>query len=378
MEITFLGTGPATPLRGNGKNYRSNTSALIKLKDKNVLIDASPMIMEQLFMNAVDNIDAILLTHSHHTCVKGLPYCSENFKNLPVYALKQTFNIIDKYYKDLDIIKNVIEPDKEFKLFGESILPVRVNHTESFDKTNKHPCVAYKLKNTMYAPSMESIPETSSKHFNLLDNLIVDASMYFNKKIKGHLSLEDSINIANTYKPKKLILTHIGSSYPDYYKAEKKIEDYCNLKGFKLDIKLAYDGMSFGVDIKKLGKKLDNKLCIYLESPLPEELFDNKRKYFFRGDKLTNLLNKNLYLVDESFCYGIVELTNIIEIKPKDLERVKAKNKELKDLNISDILGGSKKMYAYEVKIMTKFPRKKSIKIKGKKENFSNPFEFVK
>jgi len=374
--MIFLGTGPTTPIRGNGKNYRSNTSLLVKLDDKNILIDASPMIVEQLFENAVENIDAILLTHSNYSCVKGIKYCSENFKDVPVFALKQTFDIIDKYYKDLNITKHIIKPNKLFDVFGLSILPIKINHTESLNKKNQ-PCVAYKFNNSLYAPNIESIPNTSLKHFSDLDYLILDASMYFNKYMKCHLNLSDSLRIVNIYKPKKAILTRIGHTYPDYYKAEKQIKNYCNLKGYNIRVKLAYDGLVIGEEVKKLGKILDEKISIYLKAPLPEKIFNNERRYFFRPDKLKKLLKTNLYLVDDNFCYGIVELVKITEIKPKELERIKEKYEKLKELDIKEIFKKYKKIYAYEVKIITKFPRKKTIKIKGDKNNFSNPFEFI-
>ncbi|MHA1700706.1 MAG: MBL fold metallo-hydrolase, partial [Promethearchaeota archaeon] len=374
MEVIFLGTGPATAIRGKGKNYRTNTSLLVKSNDKNILIDASPMIIEQLFTNAIENIDAILLTHSHHSCVRGLEYCARNFKDLQVFALEQTFEIINKYYPELNIIKNTIKPNEKFDVLGMSVLPVSVNHTESLNKKNQ-PCVAFKFGNNLYAPNIESIPNESLKYFNKLNNLILNASIYFDKKIKSHLNLDDALKIANTHKPKKTILTQIGRTYPDHYVAKKKIDIYCKDKNFQIEVDMAYDGLVIDSEIK-LGKILNEKMSIYLKAPLPEKIFNNEGRYFFRPDKLTKLLKINLYLVDDSFCYGIVELIKIIEIKPKDLERIKKERVDMKEIDIKETFKKYKKLYAYEVKIITKFPRKKSIKIKGNKEDFYNPFEF--
>lgn len=261
VNLVILGSGPALPVRGKGRNYRSNASLLIETKKGNIIIDTTGMIEEQLFKNAVDRVDAIILSHGHSDAVSGIKTCIERFGKIPVYASEPTFRIINKYYKDLDIERHEIKSGEEFEVLGINFTPLRVIHAEAFPDGKKFPCLGFRFNNMLYAEDMESIPSKSEEYFHNLNLMIVDSTMYWDKSIRGHCNTLQSLEIIKKYNPKKTILTQIGRSYPDYYKAQKKINEYCKVHSIN-KVKLAYDGMV----IENLEKLENFKLFRYVGS----------------------------------------------------------------------------------------------------------------
>ena len=54
------------------KNYRTRCSALISINDKNILIDSSPDLKQQLLKNKIKNIEKVFYTHMHADQTHGL------------------------------------------------------------------------------------------------------------------------------------------------------------------------------------------------------------------------------------------------------------------------------------------------------------------
>ena len=74
----------------NPKNFRSRSSALIKSKDMNVLIDTSPDLRYQLIKNKIKNIHNVIYTHNHADQTHGINdlrvFFLKNKKKVPIYA----------------------------------------------------------------------------------------------------------------------------------------------------------------------------------------------------------------------------------------------------------------------------------------------------
>ena len=68
----------------NPKNFRSRCSAIIKSKDKNLLIDTSPDLRTQMLKNKIANIDCVFYTHNHADQTHGINdlriFCLKNKK----------------------------------------------------------------------------------------------------------------------------------------------------------------------------------------------------------------------------------------------------------------------------------------------------------
>ena len=82
------------------ENFRSRCSALISIKNFNILIDSSPDIKHQLISNKVKNINKVFYTHNHADQTHGINelrvFYLKNKKKIDVYAN----NLTSKYLQD--------------------------------------------------------------------------------------------------------------------------------------------------------------------------------------------------------------------------------------------------------------------------------------
>ena len=373
-KIIFLGTGPTIPVRGRGKNYRTNSSILVQVDNNNILIDATPMIEEQLLRNNISKIDAVLLTHGHADAIKGLPIIYDKFGKVPVYASGKTFKVIKTYWKALDVNKHILKPYKKFEVFGITFTPIPVIHAEPFPTGRKFPTFAYRFDSILYAEDMEAIPKESEQYFKNLNLLILDAAMYFGKKIRGHLNTEQALAIIQAYKPTKAILTQIGRTYPDHYKARKRIQDYVKEHKIPVEVQLGYDGMIVTFNSKT--QVALAKLAIYLVKPHAELIYNNEKKLIIKSRKYPGMLNKNLYLLDDKLCYGIIKLTGIRKINLNDFKKLTNLHK-ITDRERKKWWGNKTEFYAYEFEFVERFSEPKPVKVPAGAQTYITDFEFA-
>ena len=118
MEISVIASG------SNGN------CCLVEDKDSSVLIDAGKSSIEivkrmQRLGKNIENINAILITHSHHDHIAGVGVISRRF-NIPVYLKKKTYSEAD--FKLGNIKKKIFSINKSFKVKNLKIKPVITSH----------------------------------------------------------------------------------------------------------------------------------------------------------------------------------------------------------------------------------------------------------
>ena len=114
MKVRILGCGGSfgSPLawgkNGNNdindpKNHRTRSSILVKVNNKNILIDTSPDLRNQLYEAKCTNIDAVLYTHVHSDHTSGLPDMRAmsliNNKIIPAYMPNDMKSEMELCYK---------------------------------------------------------------------------------------------------------------------------------------------------------------------------------------------------------------------------------------------------------------------------------------
>ena len=114
IKFTILGSGSSVGVpRIDGffgncdpkeiKNYRTRCAAAISIKDKNILIDTSPDLKQQLIINKIKNVECVFYTHMHADQTHGIndlrTFYLKSKKKIPIYAdsltskyLKRSFN----------------------------------------------------------------------------------------------------------------------------------------------------------------------------------------------------------------------------------------------------------------------------------------------
>jgi len=224
------------------KNYRTRCSALIKSKVKNILIDTSPDLRQQLIKNKITNIDLVIYSHKHGDQVHGINdlriFSLKNNKKIPVYADYETkkylYNNFNYCFNNSSSYKAILKLNllkKNFKFTNKkniiSIKSVPVQHgnikSQSFI-INKS-CAYINDANKIYKKDM--------KYFKNLNYFVIDCLRHNNHP--SHFNLSEVIELTKILKPKKTILTNLHSDL-DY-------NDLINI--LPKNIVPAYDGMSF-------------------------------------------------------------------------------------------------------------------------------------
>ena len=222
----------------NLKNLRSRCSAIIIGKSKNILIDTSPDLRQQLIKNKIQKIDTVLYTHMHADQTHGINdlriFYLKNKKKIPVYAdtktkkylLKSFSYCFQKNYDYPSILK--LNNSKKKFTFDKSIKieSIKVGH----GSINS---LSYIInKKLAYLPDVNKIFKKDLKKFKKLNYLIIDCLRY--KKHSSHFNLDDILNLNKLLKPKKMILTNLHSDL-DY-------DDLLDI--LPKNIKPAYDGLT--------------------------------------------------------------------------------------------------------------------------------------
>ena len=224
------------------KNYRTRCSALISIRDYNILIDTSPDIKQQLINSKIKNINKVFYTHMHADQTHGINelrvFYLKNKKKIDIFAdketnyyLKKNFRYCFKKTKDYPAILKINKLNKIHQYLIKNkklkIEPIVVKH----GKVNS---ILYIINNSCaYASDVNHIYFKDYKKLQNLNYLIIDCLRY--KYHPSHFNLENVLNLVNKLNPKKTILTNLSNDI-DYEKVKKYLPR---------NVMPAYDGMNF-------------------------------------------------------------------------------------------------------------------------------------
>jgi phosphoribosyl 1,2-cyclic phosphate phosphodiesterase len=250
--VTVLGCGPSpgVPLIGNRwgacdpknpKNRRTRSSILLQIHGKNILIDSSPDLRQQLLREDIDRIDAVLYTHAHADHAHGINDLfylgrSQN-QEIPVYADPETLKELlvsfpymfsktaqkGAYYKP-SLIPNIIEGGR-FVLFEKyPILHFEQDH--GYSKT-----YGFRFESFAYSTDLISMPETSWKMLEGIKIWMVSALRLMPHETHAHLDLV--LSWVERLNPQRTYLTHLGTEM-DFDAVTRQLPD---------NVFLCYDGL---------------------------------------------------------------------------------------------------------------------------------------
>jgi len=214
----------------NKKNYRTRCSALIKVSNKNILIDTSPDLRQQLLRHKIKKIDIVLYSHMHADQTHGINDLRSFFintkKQINIYAdkytskyLKRSFSYcFESFSKEYPATLKLNKLKKEFLSFDKKkkikIKSIEVNHGKV--KSN---CFIIDKK-LAYISDVSEIYQKDHRYFKNLKYLVIDCLWY--NYHPSHFNLETSLAVIKKFKPKKAILTNL-SPVLDYKILKKKL-----------------------------------------------------------------------------------------------------------------------------------------------------------
>ena len=238
--------------KNNKKNIRTRCSAIILRGSNSILIDTSPDIRNQLIDNNIKNISSVIYTHEHSDQTNGLfelrPFTftkERNFnfwnnkKRINIYGAIKTINTLKKRFNYCfkqngsypPIVKgNII--NKKFSI-GQSNEKINFNSFQA-----KHGAVkttVYIFNKTAYLSDCNDMSIVKRKELQNLNYLIIDCLKI--DKNNAHFSLDESLIVHRSLKPKKTFLTNLHHDL-DY--------DFL-LRNLPKDILPAYDGLKLNL-----------------------------------------------------------------------------------------------------------------------------------
>lgn len=253
IKITFLGTGTSSgiPLLTctcdtcssiDFRDKRLRSSIMINYKNKNILVDTGPDFRQQMLRENIREIDAVLITHSHHDHVAGLDEIrAYNFsmkRDIDFYAneiaeseLRKHFDYVFRADKYPGIANVNIKPigKNALNVEGIEVIPIEVMH-------NKLPVVAFRIDDFAYVTDIKTISDEEFEKLKGVKHLVL--SVLRHEEHFSHFNYKEALDFIDKLKPKHTYFMHLSHQFGKHKDLEKMVSN---------NISIAYDGMKIVV-----------------------------------------------------------------------------------------------------------------------------------
>jgi phosphoribosyl 1,2-cyclic phosphate phosphodiesterase len=254
-KLLFLGTGGSVgvPVIGcscevchsnDPTNKRLRPSALLRIGQRQFLIDAGPDFRLQALREGITKLDGLLLTHAHHDHTAGLddlrPIYYRRPTPLPVLLSPATAQDIKMrfYYLFESEDKNFISrlhlqllSDQTGSTFFEDLPIQYVTFMQGGMLVN-----GYRIGNLAYLSDIRHFSPSIFEDLKGVRYLIISALRYTPSPL--HFSVDEAIDFANQLKVEKVWLTHISH----------ELEHHQTNAYLPPHMRLAYDGLEIDFD----------------------------------------------------------------------------------------------------------------------------------
>ncbi len=250
MKITLLGTGTSqgVPMIGcpcevcqsmDYRDKRLRVAVHIEVSGNSFVIDTGPDFRQQMLRERINQLDAVLLTHSHKDHLAGLDdvrafnYLQK--KDMPVYGMKQTLNQVrSEFYYAFEDLKYPGTPqiqlneidENDFVVNGVTITPLLVFHLHM-------QVFGFRIGNFSYITDANQIPEQTFEKLKGTEILVLNALQ--KESHPSHFTLSEAVNIAQKIGAPQTYFTHMSHRLGLHKNIEKELPK---------SIALAYDGLS--------------------------------------------------------------------------------------------------------------------------------------
>ena len=250
MKLTFLGTGTSQGIpviachcsvcaSSDSKDQRLRSAVLIESKNTTVVIDTGPDFRQQMLVNNVQNLDAVVYTHEHKDHVAGMDDVRAfNFKfkrDMPVYAsksvqkaLKNEFHYVfgSTYPGVPQIFFHTIHSESKFKIGDIPFEVIEVMH-------HKLKVFAYRIKDLVYITDANSIDDKQLEKIKGCKILIINGLR--KEKHISHFNLQQAIDLSKSLQVEQTFLTHISHLMGKHQEVNSELES---------NVQLAFDGLT--------------------------------------------------------------------------------------------------------------------------------------
>jgi len=253
LTVTILGSGTSTgiPMIGCScpvctsplaENSRTRCSALVSWGGKNVLLDTSTDLRQQVLREGIAAVDAVLYTHTHADHVHGIDdlraFNRPSGPAIPVFGSRETIAVIRRNFgyifeEDVEpgyrprlLTRDVADP---FELFGQTVVPLPLRHGASW-------CLGYRIGSFAYLTDCSSIPSESERCLQKLEVLVIDALRF--RPHTTHFNIPQALEVAARLGARRTLLTHLSH----------EVEHRRDSAILPAGVEFAYDGQRLTLD----------------------------------------------------------------------------------------------------------------------------------
>ena len=236
MKITVLGTGDTVGTPKVGCNcavcreaaatglQRLRTSILVTNNGKNLLIDTSPDLRQQLLRAGSPHIDAIIWTHGHYDHFMGFPdFYRVQRETLQVYGAQEVLDYCGKVYAFIKHDETALTPFVPADICGMkvTIFPVEHDSMPTFglriDADGKVFAYTCDTRTEMQPASLERLRNA--------DLLLLDGIFPADVHIKKHMNIAEAEQLAKDLQAKEYWYVHMSHRIPwDYPRAARDMQ----------------------------------------------------------------------------------------------------------------------------------------------------------
>ena len=261
IKLTILGCGDSAgvPAIGNywgdcdpaePKNRRSRASIVVRSETTTLLVDTGPDLREQANRAGLEQVDAVLYSHTHSDHVNGIDEIRTynkraGFTITPVYGTQETIRDLTHRFDYLFEAKNNLYPvvlDPRIlgaDMMGKPMTIGNITFTPFLQDHGTCESLGFRFGDIAYSTDMVRLPEDSLDVLKGIKTWIVDVSGYKMKKNVVHCTLENVYALNEKVGAEMVYLTHLPA-YVDYQTLADEVPT-----GYAP----AYDGLEFAIDV---------------------------------------------------------------------------------------------------------------------------------
>lgn len=255
LTIEFLGTGTSqgVPMIGcacavcrsaDPRDKRLRSSALVRVDDRTLLIDAGPDLRQQMLRSDVQELDAVLLTHEHMDHIAGIDDLRAfNFKQqrpMDIHANAATLDAVrrmfhyafaeDRYPGVPELNLHAIA-EGVFTAAGVEVIPFEVMHYNL-------PVLGFRIAGLGYITDAKAVPPETVNALKGIDTLVVNALR--RKEHLSHLNLAQALELVKAIGPRRAYFIHMSHLLGSHAEVNAELP---------AGVELAYDGLVVDVSV---------------------------------------------------------------------------------------------------------------------------------